>query len=123
MNNSLAFDIDDLYPTAAQIRNYQLADYQYEIIMESIKDFESELDNEHEIALKLTSFGETITLAVTDIGYHNPSIIIFYGYVNGKPAKLIQHISQLSFLMIAVPKNEPDRPARRIGFDVSNHDE
>lgn len=97
------------------------ADYQYEVLMDRIKEFEENLDDDHEIAVKLASFGQSITLSVTDIGYSNPSIIVFHGYVEGKRATLIQHISQLSFLLVSVPKSDPDKPARRIGFDLSSH--
>lgn len=105
-------------PEMPEIRDYSNADYQYEIICENIKEFEDELDDEHEVALKLTSFGQAILLNVTDIGYSNPSIIHFYGYVNGQKSHLIQHVSQLSFLMIATPKAEPEKPPRRIGFSL-----
>lgn len=104
-------------------RDYYMADYQYEKLMEEIGTFESNLDDEHEIALKLASFGESVTIAVTNIGYYNPSLIVFDGIVNGNPATLIQHVNQLSFLMIAVKKSEPERPPHRIGFDVSNQNE
>lgn len=100
------------------IRNYKNADYQYEVIIERIREFEKDLDDDHEIALKLASFGKHITLNVTKIGYNNPSIIVFNGYVEGNRATLIQHISQLSFLLVSVPKSEPDKPPRRIGFDL-----
>jgi len=100
------------------IRNYNLADYQYEVIMERIKDFEKDLDDEHEVAIQLTSFGKDILLNVTDIGYSNPNTIVFYGFVNGQKATLIQHMSMLSFLLLAVRKPEPEKPARRIGFYV-----
>lgn len=49
-------------------RDYHLADYQYEVIMESIKDFESTLDDNHEVSLRLTSFGQNILLNITNIG-------------------------------------------------------
>ena len=43
--------------------------------------------------------------------------MIYYGTVNGKETQLIQHINQISFLLMAVPKSNPDKPARRIaGF-------
>lgn len=102
------------------LRNYQYADYQYEKLIEEIKAFESRLDDDHEVALKLASFGENITISVTHIGYYNPSLIIFDGLVKGNPATLVQHVSQLSFLMIAVKKADPDRPVRRIGFNASS---
>jgi hypothetical protein len=100
------------------LRNYQFADYQFEIIKDTIKNFESELDQEHEVAFKLACFGQTITLRVTEIGFHNPSLLFFWGYIDGcdHEVQLIQHISQLSFLLMAVPKEEPKKPPRRIGF-------
>ena len=101
------------------IRNYDMADYQYEVIMHRIKDFEEELDDEHEIAIQLTSFGKDILMNVTDIGYSNPSTLVFYGFVNGQNATLIQHMSMLNFLLLAVKKPEPEKPARRIGFYVN----
>lgn len=89
------------------VRNYNLADYSYEVIMERIKEFEDELDDDHEVAVKLASFGQTVIMSVTDIGYSNPSTLVFYGYVDGQYAMLVQHMSQLNFLLLAVPKAEP----------------
>ena len=103
-------------------RDCQLADYSYEIIMDSIREFEANLDEEHEVALKLASFGRDVTLAVTDIGYANPSTLIFSGFVGGQPAALIQHVSQLNFLLMSVPKNDPEKPPRRIGFETPHED-
>ena len=104
------------------IRNPKLADYTYEVIRDYIQEFESELDNEHEIAVQLASFGKNITMAVTDIGYTNPSTIVFYGYVDNQKATLIQHISQLSFLLLSVTKQDPEKPPRRIGFEPATVD-
>ena len=100
------------------LRNYDLADWQYEKISEQIKEFQDGLDNDHELALKLTNFGQSIMLSVTDIGYQNPCLIYYYGYVNDKYCQLIQHVSQINFLLMAVPKSDPEKPARRvkIGF-------
>ncbi len=92
------------------------ADHQYDILMSSISDFEKNLDDNHEIAFKLTHVGQTIILHVTSLGYSNPSLIHFYGFVDGSRAELIQHISQINFLMIAVEKQEPSKPPNRIGF-------
>lgn len=100
-------------------RNYLLADYQYELLCNYIKQFQDDLDDEHEVAIQLASFGQSIILNVTDIGYANPSLIHFYGYYNGNKAHLIQHVNQLSFLLASVPKSDPSKPARRIGFDTN----
>ena len=56
---------------------YCYADYSYKVIMERIKEFETGLDDEHEVAVKLASFGQAITMSVSDIGYSNPSTLIF----------------------------------------------
>lgn len=107
---------------AIDTRDYNLADYSCEVILDRIREFERGLDNNHEVAVKLTSFGQSITLAVTGIGYSNPSILIFYGYVNGNKATLVQHMSQLNFLLLSVKKADPEKPARRIGFALPTED-
>jgi len=65
--------------------------------------------------LHLVSFGQTISFHVQNIGYYGPDIITFYGTnENGEKLQLIQNLSQLSFLLIAVKKLQ-DKP-KRIGF-------
>lgn len=96
-------------------RNYNAADYSYEIILAHIEAFEDELDDEHEVAVKLASFGQSVTLSVTNIGYSNPSTLVFDGYVGNQKATLIQHMSQLNFLLVAVPKRDPEKPPHRLG--------
>jgi len=91
------------------------ARWTYERLGEYIKKFESELDEEHEIGVRLVSFGQTIVFHVENIGYYGPDIITFYGNnEKGEKLQLIQNLSQLSFLLIAVKKLQ-DKP-RRIGF-------
>lgn len=93
-----------------------------EIIVSRIEAFERALDTEHEVSVKLASFGQNITLSVTDIDYLNPNILLFSGYVGGQFSTLIQHISQLNFLLVAVKKTNPEKPARRIGFGHPSRD-
>lgn len=97
-------------------RDYNMADWKFEKLIEQIKDFEEGLDDDHEIALKLASFGSAIMMYVVTIGYQNPDMLYFYGFVDGQPAQLIQHMSQLNFLITSVEKIDKDKPARRIGF-------
>jgi len=99
-------------------RNYQLADWKYEKVAEQINDFQNTLDDEHEIALWLTSFGSTTIMQVVEIGYQNPDLFYFYGYVNGVYSQLIQHSSQLNFLLTSVEKEDKTQPPRRIGFEI-----
>jgi len=106
----------------SSMRDFKMADYSYEVILKRIKEFESSLDENHEVAVKLASFGQTITMSVTDIGYSNPSTLVFYGYIGEQKATLIQHMSQLNFLLLSVPKPDPEKPPRRIGFVPPNED-
>lgn len=101
------------------IRNYEHASWTYEKISENIKDFQDSLDNSHEVGVMLASFGETVLMTVTDIGFQNPNLLYFYGFVNGVDSQLIQHMSQLNFLLTSVPVPS-DREPNRIGFVVDN---
>ena len=94
---------------------YMWSDTQFEILKKHIMDFEAALDDEHEVGLLLTNFGQSVLMHVTDITYEKSVLMVFNGYVNGKQATLIQHISQLNFLLTTVEKS-PERPKRRIGF-------
>lgn len=107
-------------PEMPKIRNPLLAKYQFEILKKSIEDFEAKLDNKHEVALKLASFGQTVTMNVTEIGYSGSSILFFRGYVGNNYAELIQHVTQLNFLMMVVKKQDPKKEPRRIGFIQPN---
>lgn len=104
------------------INDPTLASWKYKKIMEEIKAFESNLDNDHEIAIQLASFGTSIKMAVHDIGYQNPDMLYFFGKVDGQEAQLIQHVSQLNFLLLAVAKRNSAKSPRRIaiGFERTN---
>ena len=126
MDNDMLFNVNTYRDIASRIplpRNYQNADYQYEILISEIKAFEENLDDEHEVAIKLASFGESITINVEHIGYYNPSIIVFDGTISGNRATLMQHVNQLNFLLLAVRKADPELPPRRIGFDVEQNED
>ena len=103
-------------------RDFSMADYTYEVIVDRIKEFEEDLNDDQEVAVQLASFGQSITMTVTQIGYSNPSTLVFYGFVGEKNATLIQHVSQLNFLLLAVPKADPSKPPRRIGFEQPTED-
>lgn len=123
------FDYDYLNPAlhnAAMIREMASRDHvplgtdsasQFETLKDYILEFEKSLDSEHEVGMLLTNFGQNILLQVTYISYEYPSLMIFRGYSNGRPATLIQHVNQLSFLLTSVQK-DPNRPKRKIGFYI-----
>ena len=96
---------------------YSYSDTQVEIIKDYILEFQNSLDQDRDVALLLTHFGNSILMEVTHIGYEESVLVVFKGYVNGWESTLIQHVSQLNFLLTSVPKN-PDVPKRTIGFTL-----
>ena len=105
------------------LRNPHLADVIYENLMEEIIDFQNDLDENHEVGVLLASFGSSVLMNVTELGYQNPDMLYFYGYVNGNEARLIQHVSQLNFLLMSVEREDKTQPAQRIGFRSSSEEE
>lgn len=61
--------------------------------------------------------GETGVLRIEGMGFFDPDILTFYGTdAQGVKTQLVQHVSQLSVSLRAMPKM-PERPApNRIGF-------
>ena len=97
------------------------ARWMFERLATYIRQFESRLDEEHEIGARLVSFGANLTFHIEDMGYFGPDMIVFYGKNDkGEPVQLIQHTSQLNVLLVAVRKQEL-RP-RRIGFILDEGD-
>ena len=96
---------------------YMWSDTQFELIKQYVEDFEMSLDTEHEVGVMLTNFGQSVLMQVTEIGYEKSVMLVFKGYVNGKPSTLIQHISQLNFLLTSIDK-EPEKPKRKVGFRI-----
>lgn len=94
------------------------AKWMHERIVSSINDFEKELDSDHEVGARLVSFGSDVTFHIEDVGYWGPDMIIFHGVsTDGKRVQLLQHVSQLSVLLVAADKVY--EKARRIGFDLT----
>lgn len=81
----------------------------------AIQAFETTLDAEHEIGFRIASFGGVIFFHAETIAFVNPDLVIFTGTTDdGERVQLVQHHSQLSFLLKAAKKLEP--VAKRIGF-------
>ena len=95
---------------------YMWSDTQFELIKKYIEEFEDSLDTEHEVCVWLTNFGQSVLMQVAEIGYEKSVMLVFKGYVNGKPSTLIEHISQLNFLLTSMDRKEPEKPKRKIGF-------
>lgn len=95
------------------------ARWAYERLILYIRNFEEQLDSEHEVAMGFAG-GNTGVLRIEGMGYFDPDIVTFYGSdAGGARNQLIQHVSQLNVLLRAMPKPKPDEPAKRIGFRLA----
>jgi hypothetical protein len=91
----------------------------YAKLVHYIRNFETQLDADHEAAMGFAG-GEAGVLRIEGVGFHDPDILTFFGRDEaGFKTQLIQHVSQLSVVLRAVPKTEPEAPARRIGFAMN----
>ena len=86
-------------------------------MIDSIYSFEKRLDDEHEVGAQLVSFGASIIFHLRNVGYCSPDIIKLSGKnANGQELHLIQHVSQLSVLLVAM--NKLGKEPVRIGFKL-----
>lgn len=75
------------------------------------------LGDEYEAGACLVNFGEKITFHITDMDYWNPYLISFEGFTeDGSPVELIQHVNQISILLMKVKRKDKSEPKRPIGF-------
>jgi hypothetical protein len=106
---------DDLYPAPAVSIEENLASEFVRHIVEEIREYSATLDEAHEAGVRLVNFGQTVTFHLEKINYANPSLVYFSGTTmdTGDPVELIQHISQISILLMKIPRLHPGKP---IGF-------
>ena len=85
-----------------------------------IQQFDEDLSENEEVGMRLVAFGQTIVFHVTSLGYQNPNFILLNGLMQtGERVQLVQHVSQLSFLLMTLPCLDPSQPRKRFGFDQS----
>lgn len=95
------------------------AQWAYERMILYIRNFEEQLDASQEVAMGFAG-GDAGVLRIEGMGYFDPDIVTFYGIDgSGSRTQLVQHVSQLSVLLRALPKpNERTEPTR-IGFRLA----
>ncbi len=95
------------------------AEWAYERLILYIKNFEEQLDNEHEVAMGFVG-GNAGVLRIEGMGFFDPDIVTFYGADEaGGKTQLIQHVSQLSVMLRALPKAVHAEAPKRIGFRLA----
>lgn len=116
-NKSMLENLKAIKHPTVQVAEQNLASKFCEKLYAQIVEFDSKLDNDKEVAMRLVSFGQTVTFSVNSLGFSNPSLIHFYGMgSDGSPVELIQHVTQISFLLTSSPRENPEQPKRVIGF-------
>ncbi len=120
-NNNLLGTFMPEIPVVDTPVSHMWADEQFEILKRHIQSFEQSVDDDHEVGIMMTNFGQSILMKVIHVTYEYPVLMVFTGFVNGREATLIQHINQLNFLLMTVDK-EPDQPKRIIGFSINQQE-
>ena len=98
------------------------AEWAYERLILYLKNFEEQLDKNHEVAMGFT--GSTAgVLRIEGVGFFAPDILTFYGSDDdGLKMQLIQHVTQLNVVLRAISKaTSAEEPARRIGFRLAQN--
>lgn len=89
----------------------------HKAVMEWITEFEMNLDPQHEVGAQLVNFGQAVTFYLERIDYCSSPLMRFTGSTeDGQPVQLIQHVSQISIMLVRLPLQNPNEPKRRIGF-------
>ena len=95
------------------------AEWAYERLILYIQNFEAQLDNEHEVAVGFAG-DEAGVIRIEGMGFFDPDIVTFYGTdASGLKTQLIQHVSQLSVALRALPKTPEAEAPARIGFKLA----
>jgi hypothetical protein len=116
-NNQLPMPAQ-VMPGMPEINQLNYAQAFYERLILYIVEFEKGLKEDEEVGARLVSFGESMEIHIDNLGYWNPSLICFYGRDNnGREVQLVQHVSQISILLMKVPRIANREPVR-IGFKL-----
>lgn len=87
-------------------------------LYEEILAFEASLDSDQEVGAQLASFGHSVTVHLREVRFQQPGLIVLEGTAEGSGhrVRLVQHLSQLNVLLVAVPLSAPESQRPRIGF-------
>jgi hypothetical protein len=115
LENGLVSDTRTLPLPLEDIHSVNPASWMYERLVKSIVEFEKKLDQTKEVGASLANFGAQEAISIEALGYWGPDLVRFYGKNSqGNPVDLLQHISQINVLLVAMPAQAT--PPRRIGF-------
>ena len=85
-------------------------------LLRRVQDFQEKLDENEELGLQLANFGLASAIHIRQTAYRNPNLIEFSGVdLEENEVVLVQHISQLNFMLRAVKPLDQEEPFR-MGF-------
>jgi hypothetical protein len=103
-------------------RNENPAGWVFVRLVDQIKAFEGRLDPNEEIGGYLPTGVGADAFHILGVAYSAPDLLIFSGLnQHGRPVHLIQHYTQVSILLTALPKLKEEEEPRRIGFLLEQH--
>ena len=92
------------------------AEWAWQRLVLYMQKFEEGLNGDEEIGVAMAG-SDAGPFRISGLGYFAPDLIAFYGRDgNGRPAQLVQHVSQLSVMLRALPKMIEHAEPNRIGF-------
>jgi len=92
------------------------AAWAYERLILYIQQFEESLNGDEEVAMG-SAGAHAGLLRIEGMGYFDPDIVTFTGTdAQGAKTQLVQHVSQLSVILRAMPKRPEVAEPARIGF-------
>ncbi len=95
------------------------ARWAYERLILYIQNFEEQLDGDQEVAMGFTG-SDAGVMRIEGLGYFDPDLVTFFGSTEtGTRTQLIQHVTQLNVMLMALPKPQEQTEANRIGFHLA----
>lgn len=93
------------------------AAWMHQRLVHQIMEFEKNLGPDHEIGGRFVQGPSVEALHIENVASWGPDMIMFLGqFADGRKFELLQHYSQVSVLLVAVPKMKEE--PRRIGFEL-----
>lgn len=82
-------------------------------------DFMESLNPDEEVGIALTSFGAVRQVAVVNVRSMGPNLLVIDGFEDERRVTLLQHVSQLNFLLVPLKTaSGAETPRRKIGFQA-----
>jgi hypothetical protein len=104
-------------PGAPAQKPFDPSAWMHERIVHQIMEFEKNLGPDHEIGGRFVEGPSNEPLHIQNVASWGPDMVMFMGeFPDGRRFELLQHYSQVSMLLVAVPKMREE--PRRIGFEL-----